>query len=60
MEKNIADTPKTTEVSVSRRMTKKVLVGCTPLKNDGGLPVDKKNSRGDSLSPELRWKLRGE
>jgi hypothetical protein len=59
-EKNKANTPKTSEVTVARRTTKKALVGSTPLKNGGGLPVNKKNSRGDSLSPEVRWKLRGE
>ena len=58
--KNIADTPKTMKMIVSRRMTKQALIGNTPLKNSGGLPVDKKNNRGDSLSLEVRWKLRRE
>jgi hypothetical protein len=47
-------------MTIARRTTKKALVRRTPLKNGGGLPVNKKNSHGDSLSPEVRWKLRGE
>ena len=56
--KDKTDTSKTSEVTVTGSMTKKALIRCTPLKNRGGLPVNEEDSSRDSLSPEVRWKLR--
>ena len=46
-------------MTVARRVTKEMLVGSATLSNRGGLSVNKKDSCRDSLSPEVRWKLRG-
>jgi hypothetical protein len=42
------------------RMTKKALIGSTPVKNRGGLSVNEEDSCRDSLGPKVRWKLRRE
>ena len=57
--KNKTGTPEAPEVTAARRVTKETLVGSATLSNRGGLSVNEKDSRRDSLSPEVWWNLRG-
>jgi len=57
--KNKTSTPEAPKVTVARRVTKETLVGSATLSNRGGLSVNEKDSRRDSLSPKVRWKLKG-
>jgi len=45
-------------VTAARRVTKEMLVGSATLSNIGGLSVNEKDSRRDTLNPEVMWKLR--
>ena len=45
-------------MTVARRVTKETLVGSATLSNRGGLSVNEKDSRRDTLNPEVMWKLR--
>jgi hypothetical protein len=45
---------------IGRRAAEETLIGSATLKRGGGLAVYEENSRGDSLSPEMRSKGRGD
>jgi hypothetical protein len=44
---------------IGRRRTEKTLIGSRALKSRGGLSINEKNSRGNSLSPKVWSKISG-